>query len=139
LIASHAKVDFRIDGHVSGQCNLPRLCRLAERADEAGRPAGREQLLGVGAVTCRARGRQADIEPAVVAARGAVTAAGGVGLAGVEDFSILVMLGSWYRMNVLTRIAAGPYRLMSKVPPARFAMRAVLRTGAFKRVDVSAP
>ena len=54
--------------------------RQSHRTFEAGRPAGGEQLLGIGADARGTGGRKLDVETAVGAARRAVAAAGGVGL-----------------------------------------------------------
>src|SRR5262249_49389750 len=55
-------------------------------ADEAGRPAGREQLLRIGAGAGGAGDRELHLEAAVRRARGAAVApAGGVSLGGVEE------------------------------------------------------
>ena len=60
---------------------------MLERTHEAGRITGRKQLLGVGGgagAAHRLGWRQLDVEQAVVAARAAFAAAGGLGACGVN-------------------------------------------------------
>src|SRR5262249_28568143 len=63
-----------------------------------GGPAGREQLLRVGAGARRAGPRQLDLEAPVVAARSADTAAGGADLGGIDHF-----LGAVHGLLLLQR------------------------------------
>ncbi len=50
-----AQVDLGIDRGLGGHRDLALARRQPDRADEAGRPAGREQLLGIGSTARRAR------------------------------------------------------------------------------------
>ena len=79
-IAGGIQIDLGIDLRVGRQLDLVLGGGELDRADEAGRPGGAEQMLGG-----RVRLRQLDVELAVVAARRAVAARGDVGLAGEEE------------------------------------------------------
>jgi hypothetical protein len=85
-IVSGAEVDFGIDGSAGRQGEILVLGGSPHGAYEAGRPAGGEELLRVGTSCMAARRRQLDIETAIVALRGAIAAAGGVRLTGIENF-----------------------------------------------------
>ncbi len=85
VLAGQAQVDLCIDGGVCRQCDLQRARGFLHRAFETGRPAGGEQLLGIGAGTATARRGERDVELAVVAAGMAFAAADDVGLSGVQD------------------------------------------------------
>ena len=66
------------------------LGRIGHGPFEAGRPAGGEQLLGIGAGTWSAGHRERHIQPAVGAARYALfPGSGGADLGGVEQFLML--------------------------------------------------
>src|SRR5262249_61300623 len=67
-----------------GELHLPG--RQGERAQVAGRPAGGEQPLRIGAAVRTTGGGQFDVDASVTGAGGAVAAAGGVGLRRVQDF-----------------------------------------------------
>ena len=58
----------------------------SDRAEEAGRPAGGEQLLWIGAAARGAGRRQLDVEAAIRATGRTIPAAGGVGFGGVQNF-----------------------------------------------------
>ena len=74
------QIDLGIDRRNGRKLDLPLGGGELQRTDVAGRPGGREQLLGG-----RVRLRQLDVEVAIAAARGAVAATRGVGLAGEEN------------------------------------------------------
>src|SRR3954454_9133778 len=81
------EVDLRIDRTFPGELDLPLAGRDFHRAFEAGRPAGREQLLGIGTDAVAARRRQLDIQTAVGTARYPVLPpATGAGPGRVEQF-----------------------------------------------------
>ncbi|MDT4852190.1 hypothetical protein FQZ97_864130 [compost metagenome] len=84
-----ADVHFGVDRRIGRHGDLLHAGHVLERAHEAGRVAGREQLLGVGGGAGAAHGLgrgELDVEQAVVGSRGAFTAAGGVGAGGVDHF-----------------------------------------------------
>ena len=84
-VVVESQVDLRLDRQVLGQADLHGLSGLADRADEAGRPARGEQLLGVRPRASRARRGQLDVETAIGAARGPGAAAGGASPGRVDD------------------------------------------------------
>src|SRR5207302_363357 len=97
------------------------------RAHEAGRPAGREQLLRVSAVPLGTGGRQLDVEAPVRGAGRAVSAPRRVRLRGVQHFLDLVhgtllsrfsTLPSAYPAVIATARATGPRFTNSKRWPA---------------------
>src|SRR5580693_5952420 len=82
-----AEVHLGVDGDIGRQLHLHLAGRQFDRAQETGRPASGEQLLGVGAGAWTARRRQYDLQSAVAGAGAAtVPAAGGVGPGRVEHF-----------------------------------------------------
>jgi len=81
------EVDFGIDRSAGGQCDAGFLCGKAERTLEAGRPARREQLLGIGAGARGAGRAELDVELAIGAFCGAVAAADGVDMRGVKGLA----------------------------------------------------
>jgi hypothetical protein len=87
---SGTEVDFGIDGGAGRQGEILVLGGPPHGAYEAGRPAGGEELLRIGTRAVAARRGQLDVETAIVALRGAVAAAGGVRLTGIENFFDLV-------------------------------------------------
>src|SRR4249919_409998 len=88
-ISGVAEIHLGVDGAIGGGSDLQLGSRQPDRAEEAGRPARAKQLLRVGAGTGTGR-RKLDVQPVVGAARLALAAAGGVGLARVEHFFDLV-------------------------------------------------
>jgi len=83
------EIDFGIDGGFRRQLDAALAGRKAERAFEAGGPAGREQLFRVGAGAPAAGRAELNVEAAVRAACGAVAAADGVDLRGVKGIDAL--------------------------------------------------
>ncbi|KAF5290909.1 hypothetical protein FQR65_LT20556 [Abscondita terminalis] len=84
-VGDGAQVHFGVDGQVLGQGDLLLAGHGLDGADEAGRVAGGEQLLGIGARAAGAGRRQGHVQAAVIGARGAIAAAGGVGAGGVQE------------------------------------------------------
>jgi hypothetical protein len=85
-VGDGAQVHFGVNRQICRQGGLHLAGHSLHGADEAGGVTGGKQLLGVGARARGARGRQRDVQAAVIGFGGAVTAAGGVGFGGVEDF-----------------------------------------------------
>jgi len=82
-----SKVHLGVDRHVSRERDLLLAGDELDRREKARRPAGREQLLGVGAGARAAGRRELDVEPAIVAVGGAaVPTTRGVRFRGVQDF-----------------------------------------------------
>ncbi len=82
-----AQVDLGVDGHVSRERYLPLTGDELDRREKARRPAGREQLLRVGAGARAAGRRNLDVEPAIIGpGRTAVPTTGGVRFRGIQDF-----------------------------------------------------
>ena len=67
------QIDLGVDGQVGRRSNISLAGRRPERALEAGRPTGREQLLGIRAEARGARRRELDVEAPIRAARGALS------------------------------------------------------------------
>src|SRR2546428_12281291 len=81
------RVDLGVNGHVSRERDLLLTGDELDRREEARRPTGGEQLLGVGAGARAAGRRKLDVEPAIVAVGGAaVPTTRGVRFRGVQDF-----------------------------------------------------
>ena len=79
-----AQIDFGVDDGVRGKLDLPLVGDVLDGGEEAGRPASREELLGIGACTGTWHG-ELHIEMAIVGAgSAAIAAAGGVGFGGIE-------------------------------------------------------
>jgi hypothetical protein len=94
--AAVQQFDRRVGFGRCGERDLALSGREFERADEAGRPCGSEEIFGGGV-----RLRQRDVEDAVGAAGVAVGAAFDVGGAGEEDLS--VMSGS-FRVGLIVSV-----------------------------------
>src|SRR5207245_10463972 len=76
-----------VNGHVSRVRGLLLTGDEFDRREEARRPTGREQLLGVGAGTPAAGRRKLDVEPAIVAVGGAaLPTTRGARFRGVQEF-----------------------------------------------------
>ena len=69
------QIDLGIDRQIGRQRNLLLRGNDGHRAFEAGRPAGREQLLGIGAGAWRTGHRELDVQTVVAGARFAFIAA----------------------------------------------------------------
>lgn len=80
-----AQIDLGVDSGVGRQLDLVRGGGDAHGADEAGGPAGGEELLGVGAVAGGSRRGQLDVQVAVRAVGLTLAPTGGVGLGGVQN------------------------------------------------------
>ena len=80
------EIDLGVDRVIGRQRDLHVARGELHRRLEARRPAGREELLWVGAVAWGAGPRQPDLEATVGTARHAGAPASGVGLRGVQHF-----------------------------------------------------
>src|SRR5882672_10051012 len=82
-----AKVHFRVNGDASRQSDLLHGGDASDCSDEAGGPAGCEQLLGIGAITRLAGNREIDVQATIVGAGAATVAAtGAVRFRRVQNF-----------------------------------------------------
>jgi hypothetical protein len=84
-VAGLSKIGLRIDRMFLGKSKLSLGGRDGDRADEAGRPPGCEQLLRIGAFAGAAGRRQLDGKTAVIAPGRAVAAAGCTGPARIKN------------------------------------------------------
>src|SRR5882757_3747960 len=90
------------------------ICRAARLIApfKAGRPTGGEQLLGVCAIARSAGNRQSNVQPAIVAARGACPATRRMGLSRIHAFRSMVIVDSFTCCSALERMylsARGAY------------------------------
>src|SRR5882672_6583075 len=81
-----AQIHFRVDSRFRRKSDPHLSGSKAHRTFKAGRPTGGEQLLGVCAIARSAGNRQSNVQPAIVAARGACPATRRMGLSRIHDF-----------------------------------------------------